>query len=52
MSFVVECARWMLTGIGTVTLLGACMSVGVTILLLISGLFWFNRVQRTFLDTI
>lgn len=52
MSFVVECARWMFTGTGTVTAVGAALSIGLTLLLLVSGLFMFNRVQRTFVDTI
>ena len=52
MSFVVECARWMFTGTGTVTAAGAASSIGMTGLLLASGLFLFNRVQRTFVDTL
>ena len=52
MSFVVECARWMFTGTGTVTAAGAAASIGMTAVLLTSGLFLFNRVQRTFVDTL
>ena len=52
LSFVVECARWMFTGTGTVTPLTAAASIGMTLLLLASGLLIFNRVQRTFVDTI
>ncbi|HBA86052.1 MAG TPA: ABC transporter permease [Verrucomicrobia bacterium] len=52
MSFVVECARWMFTGSGTITAIGASLSIGITLLLVVSGLFMFNRVQRTFVDTI
>jgi lipopolysaccharide transport system permease protein len=52
MSFVVECARWMFTGTGTVTAVGAAASVGMTAVLLVSGLLLFNRVQRTFVDTL
>jgi lipopolysaccharide transport system permease protein len=52
MSFVVECARWMFTGTGTVTAAGAASSIGMTAVLLVSGLFLFNRVQRTFVDTL
>ncbi len=52
LSFVVECARWMLAGTGTVTPLAAMVSVSVTLILLVSGLLVFNRVQRTFVDTI
>jgi len=52
MSFVVECSRWMFAGTGTVPASAAALSVGVTLALCISGLFMFNRVQRTFVDTI
>ena len=52
LSFVVECARWMFTGTGTVSLLTAAVSIGMTLILLASGLLIFNRVQRTFVDTI
>ena len=52
MSFVVECTRVMFTGSGTVTLKTATISIGITIFLLISGLFLFNKVQRNFVDTV
>ena len=52
MSFVVECARWMFTGTGTVTAGAAALSIGTTVILCASGLFLFNRVQRTFVDTL
>lgn len=52
MSFVVECARWMFTGSGTVHLFGAALSIGITLLLVVSGVFVFNRLQRNFVDTI
>ena len=52
MSFVVECARLMFTGSGTVTMASFVISVSMTLLLLVSGLLVFNRVQRTFVDTI
>lgn len=52
MSFVVECSRWMFTGSGTVTTASITISIGMTLFLLVSGMFIFNRVQRTFVDTI
>lgn len=52
MSFVVECARLMFTGSGTVTMASVTISITMTLLLLVSGLLVFNRVQRTFIDTI
>jgi lipopolysaccharide transport system permease protein len=52
MSFIIECVRWMFTGRGTVTAESAAISIGMTLLLLISGLFTFNKVQRSYVDTI
>ena len=52
LSFIVECARWMFTGTGTVSPLAATVSIGITLILLISGLLIFNRIQRNFVDTI
>ena len=52
MSFVVECTRWMFTGAGTVAPAAAALSIGTTLVLFVGGLFVFNRVQRTFVDTL
>jgi len=52
MSFVVESTRWMFTGTGTVSLNAGIISVVTTLIVLISGLFIFNKVQRNFVDTI
>lgn len=52
MSFVVECTRYMFTGSGTVTDTAAVLSISVSILLLVSGLLLFNKVQRNFVDTV
>ena len=52
MAFVVECGRWMFTGSGTVSWAAGALSAAGTAALLVSGLLLFNRVQRTFVDTI
>ena len=52
MTAVVEFGRYGFTGCGTVDLYGLGVSWVVTLLVLISGLFLFNKVQRTFVDTI
>ena len=52
MSFVVECTRWMFTGTGTISFSAAAIGITTTLFILISGLLIFNRVQRTFVDTI
>ena len=52
MAFVVECGRWMFTGAGTLSWAVGGLSVGMTAILLATGLLLFNRVQRNFVDTI
>jgi len=52
MTAVVEINRYAFTGKGTLFLAGIGISWIVTFGVLLSGLFLFNRVQRTFVDTI
>ncbi len=52
MTAVVEFSRLGFTGKGEADLGGLALSVGVGLLVLASGLLLFNRVQRTFVDTI
>jgi len=52
MTAVVEINRFAFTGKGTLFVPGIALSWIVTIMALISGLFLFNKVQRTFVDTV
>lgn len=52
MTAVVEFSRYGFTGHGNAELFGLGLSWAVTLLVLVSGLFLFNKVQRTFVDTI
>lgn len=52
MTAVVEFCRYGFTGQGSADLTGYALSWGVTLVVLISGLLLFNKVQRTFVDTI
>ena len=52
MTAVVEFSRYGFTGQGTADLGGLGLSWTVTLLVLTSGLFLFNKVQRTFVDTV
>jgi lipopolysaccharide transport system permease protein len=52
MTAVIEFSRHGFTGQGSTDLPGLGLSWAVTLLVLISGLFLFNKVQRTFVDTI
>ncbi len=52
MSSVVEGFRWAMLGTGAPPLAGVCVSVGVALVSLVSGLVYFQRVERTFADII
>ncbi|MEI6946657.1 ABC transporter permease [Paraflavisolibacter sp. H34] len=49
---VVESFRWAIFGIGTVDLLSIMYSIGFTIITLVVGVLLFNRVEKTFMDTV
>lgn len=52
MSSVVEVNRYAFTGKGMLYIPGIALSLVVTLLVLVSGLFIFNKIQRSFVDTI
>ena len=52
MTAVVEFSRYGFTGSGSLELWGLALSWGVTLVVLVGGLFLFNKVQRNFVDTI
>ncbi len=52
MTSVVESTRFMFLGQGTLTPLILTSSVIVTLIIMVSGVLIFNRVQRTFVDTV
>ncbi len=52
MTAVVEFCRYGFTGQGSADLGGYALSWVVTLVVLVSGLLLFNKVQRTFVDTI
>lgn len=52
MSFIIECTRMMFTGSGTVSMDAALVSIFMTLFLLVTGLFLFNKIQRNFVDTV
>jgi len=49
---IVETFRYAFFGVATVQFELVFLSIVITIVLLISGLFFFNKVERTFVDTI
>jgi lipopolysaccharide transport system permease protein len=52
MAGVVNGFRWALLGIGSGPDAGLWVSVGISVLILVSGLFYFRNMERTFADTI
>ena len=52
MSSVVECYRLALLGSGVMTFRYMAVSALITAVLLLSGILLFNRVERTFIDTV
>jgi len=52
MAGVVNGFRWALLGVGNGPDAGLWISVGISLLVLISGLFYFRNMEKTFADTI
>ncbi len=52
MSAIVETARYAFLGSGAIRPWHEAISLGITSLLLMSGMLMFNRVEKTFMDTV
>jgi lipopolysaccharide transport system permease protein len=52
MTAIIEAFRLCLFGVGTLTTISLAMSIGATVILLLSGIFVFQRTERTFIDTV
>jgi lipopolysaccharide transport system permease protein len=52
MAGVVQGFRWAILGVGKPDLLDLGASIGVAILLLVSGIYYFKRMERTFADIV
>jgi len=52
MAGVVNGFRWALLGVGNGPDAGLWISVGISLLVLVSGLFYFRNMEKTFADTI
>lgn len=52
MSFAIEAFRFLLFGKGFVSINGTLYLVGITFLILLVGVFSFNRAEKTFVDTV
>jgi lipopolysaccharide transport system permease protein len=52
LAYIIETARYMLLGIGNVSLLGLVYTIGSTILIFFMGLLVFNKTEKSFIDTV
>ncbi len=52
LAYIIETTRYMLLGIGDVSLWGLVFTVGVTLLVFFMGLLVFNKTEKSFIDTV
>ena len=52
LAYIIETTRYMLLGIGDVSLWGLVYTVGVTLLVFFMGLLVFNKTEKSFIDTV
>lgn len=52
LAYVIETARYMLLGVGHVSVLGMAYTIGVTIAVFFIGLLVFNKTEKSFIDTV
>jgi lipopolysaccharide transport system permease protein len=52
LAYIIETTRYMLLGVGTVSVWGLVYTVGITIGLFFVGLLVFNKTEKSFIDTV
>lgn len=52
LAYIIETTRYMLLGVGEVSVLGLLYTLGVTIAVLLIGILVFNRTEKSFIDTV
>lgn len=52
LAYIIETSRYMLLGVGDVSLYGVLYVVGVTAFLFLFGLLIFNKTEKSFIDTV
>lgn len=52
LAYVIETSRYMLLGIGDVSLFGVLYVVGITAFIFLFGLLIFNKTEKSFIDTV
>jgi len=52
LAYIIETTRYMLLGVGEVSVLGLLYTLTVTIAVLLIGILVFNRTEKSFIDTV
>ncbi len=52
LAYIIETTRYMLLGVGTVSVWGLVYTVSVTLLVFFIGVLVFNRTEKSFIDTV
>ncbi len=52
MAYIIESARYMLLGEGTISTFGLVYTVVVTVVIFFAGIIIFNKTEKTFIDTV
>ncbi|OMQ09864.1 ABC transporter permease [[Flexibacter] sp. ATCC 35103] len=52
LAYIIETARYMLLDIGEISLLGLIYTLTITILVFFIGLLFFNKTEKSFIDTV
>ena len=52
LAYIIETTRYMLLGIGAVSVWGMVYTVGVTLIVFFMGLLVFNKTEKSFIDTV
>ncbi len=52
LAYVIETTRYLLLGVGQISVLGLCYTFVITILVFFGGLLVFNKTEKSFIDTV
>jgi lipopolysaccharide transport system permease protein len=52
LAYVIETTRYMLLDVGSISILGLCFTLGVTVVVFFISLLVFNRTEKNFIDTV
>ncbi len=52
LAYLIESARYMLLGVGNISILGLLYTVSITIIIFFIGLLIFNKTEKSFIDTV